>query len=327
MENKALNTIETLILNETSKGRKLEMFVLPSVSTTKIDLNQATTLDNRNVVVGYFDKHNKVKVLHLSKEQIESLDITSPVDIFTAGRRLTFTSKGTEIFLSYGSKRTSVWKRATVYKGAPLCYGQNILLSAPAGGGKTSTLIEVCNLIENSSVNGTSYRILFGERSGDSLYSIGTENKSIYCDAVESLVTQLNTVYETLTKALKDAYDGKDVVFALDSATRFVTQLSGAHSDLHMVSGGLSSDVNKMASNLLRLGGSYGKGTLTVVTTCLYANSNNTWKAIYTELSAAADAEILCAKVRGVQKIKASSRRDEIMAKAILSIGNFAFEL
>lgn len=168
-----------------------------------------------------------------------------------------------------------------------LCYGQSVLVTAPPEGGKSymTELVVDAYIEQNPKIK--TYRLLFGERKDDSLGK-GT----IDCNSSTTVDYQLYVLYKYLCMALKDAYRGQNVVIAIDSLTRMVEVLTNKYSHSHMLSGGISSSVKNMVGRLFRMPGQLGKGTLTMIGTCLWARTNNSWKAIYSELSSIATAEM-----------------------------------
>lgn len=181
--------------------------------------------------------------------------------------------------------------KAFTFKGVQYSYGQSILVTATVGTGKTTTTTELCRLF--SEVEGvTSKRCLFGERPEDRMYAMSEVDETIDTNAASPIGLQYTRLMEALALALDSAHRGENALFAVDSLTRIVMSLTGLFSDSHMVSGGIGHEVNDMVANLLRLGGTYGTGTLTVIGTCLFSSGNNTWKSIYDLLSSAADGEV-----------------------------------
>jgi transcription termination factor Rho len=276
----------TQLIKLIEPGDSMEFFVLPMVNTKKKDLVTGTSFDEytNRILLAYFT-NGHARLVELEKDEIED---TKPV---VAGRKLIIYSTEEETF---ERKRETIWKKAITYgtkEKANFCFGQNILVSAAPGGGKTGTCIELADAFDATG-NSVSYRMLVGERPEDRLYKYGQVDKTINCDSTAPIHFQMQTFYETIARALKDAYDGKNAVLVIDSLSRLILSLTGLHSDSHMVSGGISFDVTVMASNLMKMGGTYGDGTLTVIGTCFFSPSHNTWKQIYYELSAAANAEV-----------------------------------
>lgn len=181
--------------------------------------------------------------------------------------------------------------KAFEYKGVSYTYGQSILVTATVGTGKTTTITALCRefCLEKGT---TSWRCLFGERMEDRMYALDEEDLTIDTNSSSPIGLQYSRLMEALALALDSAHSGNHALFAIDSLTRIVQSLTGLYSKSHMVSGGIAFEVTEMVANLIRLGGCYGKGTLTVIGTCLFANGNNSWKQIYDVLSAAADGEV-----------------------------------
>lgn len=271
-----------------------------------------------NILLTYI-KNNHVHFIYLKSGELGDHSILRP------GQKLIMYGKDRG---NYINKKIPLWKTGAEYNRTKLCFGQSILVSAPPGGGKTSAVTAIARSYEmNPEV--VSYRMLIGERMDDSLYaSDELEDKTINCDSSAPIEVQLRTVYITLTNALKDAYDGRHVILAVDSLTRMIMSLTGLYSSTHMQSGGISFDVLNMVSNLFKLGGGYLDGTLTIIATCLYSPSNNTWKAIYTELSASANAEIQVARsARNPRKsiLNTSTRRSEAKVYPYFTLGGYRF--
>jgi hypothetical protein len=180
---------------------------------------------------------------------------------------------------------------AFTYKKTEFTLGQSILVTATVKTGKTTTLTALCRAHSNV-INSFSKRCTFGERMEDRLYASDEVDETVDCDSSAPIGVQYTRLMGALALSLDAAHSGKNALFALDSMTRLIMSLTGLFSDSHMVSGGIGHEVTDMVANLLRLGGKYGNGTLTVIGTCLFSSSNNTWKSIYDVLSAGADGEV-----------------------------------
>lgn len=300
-------------------GETMEFYIMPVVNT-KLKDEQGNSLDEYtdNILLAYFRNG------HVHLVQLEDGDIldTKPL---RAGRMLIIHS---DKRAQLRRKRETIWKTAIVYNREKFCYGQNILISAAPGGGKTGTAIELADLYGNTE-NTVSYRMLIGERPEDRLYKYGQIDRTINCDSTAPIHIQMQTFYSTLARSLKDAYEGKNVVLVVDSLSRLTIGLTGLYSDSHMVSGGVSLDVSVMASNLMKMGGSYGLGTLTIIGTCFYLQSHNTWKQVYYEFSAAANAEVKVARNPFNKKeklVESFSRMKEEIINPYIDIWGIRFE-
>jgi transcription termination factor Rho len=263
-------------------GDSLDFYVMPTVNTKKKSDDSPLDEYTNKILLTYI-KNNRIYFVQLNEREIEN-----EIDL-RPGQKITMYGPKKGVYMD---KKLTVWKTAVEFNGTKFCYGQNILISAPPGGGKTTAVMKLARAYEDSDSSLMYYGMLVGERFDDSLFPSGEEDKTINCDSSAPIHVQLSVIYMTLTKALRDAYNGRNVVLAIDSLTRLILGLTGLYSETHMVSGGISFDVTVMASNLMKLGGTYGKGTLTMIGTCFYSKSNNTWKTVYSELSAAATAEI-----------------------------------
>lgn len=208
---------------------------------------------------------------------------------FRAGMRLRI-FKGENKTISKIYYKTSMspvnWRLGGEVNKVRLNYGQSILVTAPPASGKSYLTRKISDDFLSRKPNGPQYRILFAERKDDDL-GPGT----IDCDSAAPLNYQIYVLYKHISLALRDAYSGEDVLVAIDSLTRMAEQLSNMYSHTHMVSGGISSSVVKMVTDLFRMAGQLGKGTLTIIGTCLWARSSGTWKNIYNSFAAAANAE------------------------------------
>lgn len=295
--------------NEISLDEALErsfndliVYVMPAVEEVEnsIDKNNKHAKKFNYVLTGFLGKE-----FFVIKEGLEDLGDQAR---WLAGMRLNilFKPETNTLDINYYESEAPITRRhgATVKLGkskVKLCYGQNILVTAPPEGGKsfaTETIVD-SYLKKNPKV--IDYRILFGERKDDKL-----GRNTIDCNSSTTVEYQLYTLYKHLTSAVRDAYLGNDVVVAIDSLTRQVEVLTNKYSHSHMLSGGISSSVKNMVGRLFRMPGAYGTGTLTMVGTCLWARTNNSWKVVYSELSSIATAEFF-PSIRSGEKNK--SRR------------------
>lgn len=158
---------------------------------------------------------------------------------------------------------------------------------------------------------------MFGERKDDDL-----GHKTIDTDSSAPIGVQMYNLYEIITRALLSAYGGEDVVLGIDSLTRMVEQLTTAHADTHMLSGGISSVVKNMVGRLFRMAGETGDGSLTIIGTSLWSKSNGGWKNIYAELSSIATAEFFPLVRSGARDSSRRKPDDVKYKKRRIRIGN-----
>lgn len=242
--------------------------------------------------------HVKSKVFfYVDDQKVEKL---CTEDFFRPGMKILL-NKENELMTKYVvnyqiSTSPESWRRCSnypLYEGI-LCYGQSILVTAPPASGKSYTTRAILDSMEEYSNLPHIYRVLFGERKSDWL-----GDNTVNCDSSALVEYQLYILYQEFTKALRDGYSGHDAIIGIDSLTRMVTFLTTQYAHSHMVSGGISSSAMTMVNRLFDMSGKVGEGTLTIVGTCLWARPNNTWKNIYSELSAIATAEFLPAAKSG----------------------------
>lgn len=292
-----MKNLKYMELNEIlDKLKKIRVYVLPDVSTLKKTKSKS---DEDFEIKDEPTSHFRLSTYFEGEFVLiyGDLNILGDKNFYRAGMRLDISRKvGGGLRIEYiGVISPLVWKtgakhtarsryssmRSTTTK---LCFGQSVLIMAAPGKGKTST---ARSIIDSFAQSGTiNYRVLFGERRDDSL-GVG----SIDCDSSAPIKYQMYVLYKTITAALVDAYDGNNVVLGIDSLTRIVESLTASYPDSHMVSGGLSSDVILMVSNIFKMAGQYAQGTLTIVGTCLWSKSNNSWKNITVILQSSANAE------------------------------------
>lgn len=268
-------------LNTMEEDDTAKIYILPNVALKNEDGIVYNTKRDAAVVKG-----DSVVFLSLNHE------FGNP-DLFTPGQLICVNKhkEGYTVEKSIGKQIHSF-----TFKETPFTYGQSILVTATVSTGKTTTTTELCRL-HCKSPNTYSRRCTFGERMEDRLYGAGEVDETIDTGSSSPIGLQYTKLMSALALALDAAHSGKNALFALDSMTRLVMSLTGLFSKSHMVSGGIGHEVIDMVANLLRLGGKYGEGTLTVIGTCLFAGSNNTWKSIYDVLSAAADGEVKILKL------------------------------
>lgn len=306
-------TAESLI-DDLKIGESIVFYVLPNV---KVKSEENPEMYEEDILVS-FVRNGVVTLANVEYKELGNMNELRPGQKLEVIRTDRYDEKGFNIIDIYvNEKRDPFWITGATFKKSKYekvkyCFGQSILISAAPGVGKTSALAELCDSYEcgeltwvekqllgedAKGLKALTYRIKFGERKDDSLYSRYAEvDYTIDTDSSAPIEVQLTNLYVYITLALIDAYEGNHVVLAIDSMTRIIENLTGLYAQTHMVSGGISFDVSGMVDNLLRMGGHYKQGTLTVIGTCLLSPSNNTWKTIYTRLSAAANGEILLAK-------------------------------
>lgn len=214
--------------------------------------------------------------------------VLGDLTLFRAGMRSKIVYDELKDFIKIESVRSvapKTWVRGANYGKVPLMYGQGVLVSAAPESGK-SYLTRLLLDSYDSVLGVQTCRILFGERNVDNL-----GKNTIDCDSSAPLEVQLHTLYWALSTALRDAHKGSDVVIGIDSLTRMIEQLTNMYAHTHLLSGGISASVRDMVGRLFRMTGRVGEGTITIIGTCLWSPANNSWKSIYSNLSAIATAE------------------------------------
>lgn len=317
MENLLSSITTKNLLDNLEEGESITFYVLPNVKEKEDPELKITYKDE--ILVSYI-KNGEV---HFANVEGTELGEKSGLRM---GQKITMYDKYNG---ERDRKRVPEWESGGRYGKEIYCFGQTILISAPPGGGKTTALAGLCKSFEAGDtglINKVfdfsmatrkvlSYRIKFGEREDDTMYLPSEIDLTIDADSTAPIEVQLSKLYEVITLALRDAYMGNHVILAIDSLTRLIENLTGLYAHTHMVAGGISFDVTTMVDNLIRMGGQYGDGTLTLVGTCLTSPSSNTWKNIYTRLSAAANGEIKVARSAFSRKKGLSStmtRREEV---------------
>lgn len=332
-------TLEELLENNFSISSSLSLkseiekpllfIVLPKVARP-CNIGSRYFNDDNPILLGYVDENNEFSSIPWDNK------ILGDPDLFRSGMRIEIHSEikkdardltdplKEEITVKVKSSRSpKFWRRGCTIENkksvVDLCYGQNVLVTAPPEGGKsykTRYILDKFN-ISNFSGNTEVFRVLFGERKDDDL-----GHGTVDTDSSAPIGVQMYNLYEVITRALLSSYEGKDVVLGIDSLTRMIEQLTTSHADTHMLSGGISSVVKNMVGRLFRMAGETGDGSLTIIGTSLWARSNGGWKNIYAELSSIATAEFFPLVRSGARD---SSRRkpDDIKSeKRRMRIGN-----
>lgn len=326
-------TAESLI-EDLKVGDSIVFYVLPNV---KVKSEEFPLMYEENFLVSFI-RNDKVVLATVEGRELGIKNELRPGQRLEVQKTYDVDNEGDYIIkILRSQKRDPHWITGAKYNKTKYCFGQSILISAAPGVGKTSAITDLCDSFESGELTNferlilgeeavglkaITYRLKFGERKDDTMYSRYAEcDLTIDTDSSAPIEVQLTRLYEWITRALIEAYNGNNVVLAIDSLTRIIENLTGLYAQTHMVAGGISFDVSGMVDNLLRMGGNYKHGTLTIIGTCLLSQNNNSWKNIYTRLSAAANGEILLAKIEGNKRlIKSSTRREEVLPQPYFTL-------
>lgn len=285
-------------LSSMDEGDTVNIYILPHVASKERD-------ENNNKLDSYNHTRDAAIVKGTSVIFIKIDHELGDPKYFTPGQLISIDRNkiGYTVAKSIGKEIHSI-----TYKGTEFTYGQSILVTATVGTGKTTSITEVCAKFCELP-NTYSRRCTFGERMEDRMYETYEVDETVNTDSSAPIGLQYTRLMEALALSMDAAHKGNNSLFAIDSLTRLVQSLTGLYSESHMISGGIAQEVQEMAASILRLGGKYGKGTLTVIGTCLFAYNNNSWKSIYDVLSAAADGEIKILRLSKGLAFDVKSRR------------------
>lgn len=248
--------------------KKIDFYIMP-LETKKFS--------DDSIVLSYIEGE-EVKFI-----KAKSSDIGNDF-FFAAGQRLTMSKNSTG---KYSAKSVPKWKEDINFNDTVFSFGQSIFVKDSLNRDITK---ELCKKFEKKN-NAISFRVIIGGSLGDSLYhSNELEDNTITCDASAPISVQFKTLYTAITKALALAYEGKDVIFALDSMTRLTNSLTGMYPNSHTLPGGVPFNALDLTSNIFKLAGSYNTGTLTVIGICNFNNADRATSTIYQELKNSANA-------------------------------------
>jgi transcription termination factor Rho len=205
----------------------------------------------------------------------------------------------------------------------PIGMGQRALIVAPPGCGKTTLLKQVCQAVGKAYPDIMLYALLIDERPEevtDFKRSVPAQVHASSSD--ESYQQHVRVANELLSKAIKEAGEGRDVMIVIDSLTR----LSRVHNAERKgggrtMSGGLDARALEIPRKLFGAARKIENGgSLTILATILVDTGSQMDQVIFEEFKGTGNMEIVLSREAARQRIfpaldiaKSSTRREELM--------------